>query len=381
MLGLLAGAELLGMSPWLLFGAISPQLSAAWRLQPDDLAWLAALVQLGFVAGTLASAILNLPDLIPSRVYFGASALLVAAANAFPVLRPGFEPALVSRFLTGFFLAGVYPPAMKMAAGWFKAGRGFAIGAIVGGLIFGKAAPYLVHAFGDARWERLTLLASGGAAAAGVLVLAAYREGPHSFPRRSFSWGLVPAILRHRPTALAIGGYLGHMWELYGMWVWIPAFLAASSARTFGSAAVDVLAFAAIAMGALGSFWGGWLADRRGRPFVVNLSMAASGACALVVGLFFSGSPWLLLPVVFAWGFFVVSDSAQFSAMVTEVAPPDAVGTALTLQTSMGFLLSMATIQAVPRIAGAHGWPWAFCVLSLGPALGILAIRRFQRTA
>jgi len=222
--------------------------------------------------------------------------------------------------------------------------------------------------------------------AAAIIVAVGYRDGPHAFERRAFSWRLTGTILRHRPTRLAILGYLGHMWELYAMWTWVPAFVAASVATraaatgaTFPAWTEDVLAFGAIAAGGLGCVWGGWQADRVGRERLVNLAMAASGVCSLIVGWFFGADPWLLAAIAWAWGFFVVADSAQFSTLVTEVAPRHAVGTALTLQTSLGFLVTVATIQLVPVIVDAAGWRWAFPILALGPAAGIAAIRRLTR--
>ena len=386
MLALLSLAELLGMSLWFAAAAVAPQLREQWGLDAARVGWLTAAVQLGFVAGTAFAALLNLADLVPARAYFSCAAALGALANAALVVTPGFGSALASRFLCGFFLAGVYPPAMKMISTWFREWRGLAIGTVVGALTVGKATPYLVRALEGASVQIVTLTASAGAVLAALLVGLFYRDGPHPFPRRAFSWKLAASVIHHRETRLAIGGYLGHMWELYAMWTWLPAFLAASAAARAAAgldapsrAGVDLFAFGAIAAGGLGCVWGGWAARRAGYERVVTRSMAASGACALGVGFLFGASPWALAPVAWAWGFFVVADSAQFSALVTEVAPPHAVGTALTLQTSLGFLLTMATIQMVPAIAEAAGWRWAFPLLALGPALGIAAIARLRR--
>ena len=388
-LALVSLAVLLGMSVWFTASAVAPELERRWDLSSSQVGWLTTWVQLGFVAGTILAAVMNLADVISSRVYFSTSAVLAAAANALLVGVPNYEGALVLRFFTGFFLAGVYPPAMKMIATWFRSARGLAIGTVVGALTVGKATPYLLKLLGGAPVSAVVWGASGGAVFGGLLVAFAYREGPHSFTPAPFSWRLVAEVMRHRPTRLATYGYLGHMWELYAMWTWVPAFLAASAAarvaRATGDAvavtitAVDLAAFCAIAVGGIGCVWGGWMADRIGRGRFVNLAMAVSGACSLVVGIFFGQSFWILLPVVLLWGLFVVADSAQFSAMVTEVAPQHGVGTALTLQTSIGFLLTMVTIQGVPVLQESFGWSLAFPILVLGPIFGITAIRRFDQ--
>jgi MFS family permease len=379
---LLSVAMLLGMCAWFTASAAAPQLRARWGLTSAEVGWLTAVVNLGFVAGTAVAALLNLADVVASRWYFPASVVLAAAANAALLVVPGFAPALGVRFLTGFFLAGVYPPGMKMTATWFRSARGLAIGTLVGALTVGKATPYLMEALGGQAIAPVVLGASSAQVTAGILVLALYRDGPYAFPRRTFSWGLVARILRHRPTMLATGGYLGHMWELYAMWTWLPAFLLAAAAAAGGPspATTEVLAFGAIAAGGLGCVWGGLAADRIGREKVVNLAMAVSGVCSIVVGALFHAPFPVLVLVTWVWGFFVVADSAQFSAMVTEVAPADAVGTALTLQTSMGFLLAMATIQGIPHVVDAVGWPLAFPILALGPAAGITSIRRLKAT-
>ena len=378
---MLAGAELLGMSLWFTGSAIGPALADRWQLTAAETGLLATMVQLGFVAGTAIIAVTNLADIVPSRTLFTIAVLLAASSNAMLMAARNFPEALVSRALVGCFLAGVYPPAMKMAATWFRERRGLAVATIVGALTVGKAAPYLVQSAPQSAAGTVVLVASAGAALAGVLVWSFYRDGPFAFASRPFTWHLVGDVVRSQRWRLATGGYLGHMAELYSYWTWIPAFLAAHHATRSGSSArisggVSALAFGVIAIGGIGCVWGGLVADRIGRARLVTMAMAASGGCALAIGLVFGTSWWLVAPLALAWGFFVIADSAQFSVLVTESVPPHAVGTALALQTSLGFLLTTVTIQLVPYAVSLVGWRWAFAMLAIGPALGIWSISR-----
>lgn len=387
MLGVLALAELLGMALWFTGSAVGPQLKVQLGLNTAQVGWITIAVQLGFVTGTAFSALFNLADIFPARKLFAVAAVCGAVANLPMAWAESLSVVLLTRFVAGCCLAGVYPPAMKMAATWFRARRGLAVGTIVGALTIGKASPYLAQAFPSATIPLVTKLASASAVLAAILIWFTYQDGPFEFPARPFAWARVAEVLRVREYRLATGGYLGHMGELYSFWTWIPAFLAASEAeRALSSNTLAhpriaaLIAFGVIAVGGIGCVWGGLVADRIGRARLVTWSMAISGACALLIGLAFGKSWWLLAPLALLWGFFVIADSAQFSVLITEQVPTHAVGTALTMQVSMGFLLTTVTIQIIPPLVAWVGWRWTFPVLAIGPLLGILSIRKLTRT-
>ena len=375
--------ELLGMSLWFTASAVTPQLQARWGLDAATAGWLTTVVQLGFVAGTAFAALLNLADVWPARWLVAVSCTLAALSNAAVVATDQFTLALSARFLTGFFLAGVYPPGMKMMATWFTRNRGLAIGALVGALTVGKALPFLIRALPEIDANFVVISASLGAIAAALLVAAFYHDGPFAFTRRPFSWKLVGTVVSHRETRLAIAGYLGHMWELYACWSLVAVFFynlfQQRGSETAAAVAFSGIAgFAVIAMGGLGSVLAGAWADRLGRERITIWSMAVSGCCSLLIGWLGSVPLWIPIVLGLVWGFAVVADSAQFSAVVTEVAPAHAVGTALTLQTSLGFLLTAFTIWLALAVSTRFGWGPAFSLLAIGPMLGILAMARLK---
>ena len=368
------------MGLWFGVSAVAPQIAAEWHLDESTASWLTLAVQLGFVAGTLLSATLNLPDVIRPRKLFALCALLGAIANAMLAWTvDSVAVAIALRVVTGMCLAGVYPPGMKIIATWFKTGRGFALGVLIGALTLGKASPYLVNAFGSDSWRVNAAVASAGAVLASILVIRFVGEGPFALPNQPFDPSQVTGVLSNRGVRLANFGYFGHMWELYAMWAWAPVMIRASVHASGDSPRfAEAASFIVIGSGAVGCVVAGLLADRVGRPIIAAAAMAMSGACCIVIGFLYGKAPLALLAVAVVWGATVVADSAQFSACVTEYADPRYIGTALTLQTCIGFLITTVSIRMMPVLVERVGWEWAFAFLAPGPLLGIIAMMRLR---
>lgn len=377
---LLALTLVLSMSTWFSATAVIPQLDAQWELSGSAAAWLTIAVQVGFVCGALLSSLLNLSDVVSPRHVILGGAVGAAAANGLLAIAASAAVGIPLRFATGFFLAGVYPPAFKLMATWFKKGRGMALGVLAGALIVGNAMPHLVNGLGGLDWRLVIYVTSALTLAGGLVAELAVKEGPYPFPRATFDPGQAGRVFANRGARLASFGYFGHMWELFAMYAWFLVFFseALASRGAFVGSAAAYATFAVIAIGGLGSWVGGILGDRWGRTKTTALMMVVSGSCCVLIGLLFGAPAWLVLLVSLVWGFAIVADSAQFSTMVTELSDQAYVGTALTLQLAGGFALTVATIWLIPFLEDAFGWRWAFAFLALGPALGVLAMLRLK---
>lgn len=374
-LALTSAAQILAMGLWFSASSVVPALRVEWALSTQGTVLLTASVQVGFAAGALVSAVANLADRLPPERLLAASAATGALLTLlFPLCGNQFWLAVLLRFGTGVALAGVYPVGMKIVLSWFPNSRGLALGVLLAALALGSASPHLL-AGSLPGWRRVLVVAAVLALGAAALAALFVRVGPAA--RRSPPWEprYLLTMARDRRQRLIALGYFGHMWELYAFWTWFPAYATAASQRS-----VSLLAFAVIGVGgAIGCLLGGALSDRIGRIDVALAALAVSGTCCLISVSAFDAHPAVLGALLFVWGVAAIADSGQFSAALSEAADPRYVGTALTAQTAIGFLVSALTIQGLPLLADVVGWRAAIPALAIGPVLGVVAMAKLRR--
>jgi len=376
-------AEMAAMSLWFVSAAILPEMTAEAGLSSSRAAALSTAVQIGFFFGAVALSVHGTADIYDPRRVFALAAILAAACNAALLFTPvGGNIQILLRGLTGVCLAGVYPVGMKIAVGWSLAQRGTLVGLVVGALTLGTAAPYVLALSGGADW-RFTVAAASAAAFGAAIMIGFTKLGPHHARASKFDPAALSLAWRLRPVRLAYAGYLCHMWELYAFWAWVAVAVALSFEPNLGEeasvTAARVLAAVSIVLGALLCVPAGRLADRIGKARIAGFCMIASAFAAFGTAASFGGDPWITVIFVLIWGAFVIPDSAQFSALVADAAPPERVGSLMTLQTALGFLLTAVSVQGAPVVAAQLGWPVTLVILGIGPMLGVEAMRRLDQ--
>jgi MFS family permease len=367
-----------GTSLWFAGNAVLGDLQRLWGLSSDALAYMISSVQLGFIAGTLVFAVLTVSDRFSARKIFLTCSLLSALSNAGVYLfAEGLLSLVLFRFLTGFFLAGIYPIGMKIVAGWYRRDLGKAMGFLIGAVVLGTAFPHLVRALGDSLpWSAVVLSVSAIAAFGGLVMFVLVPDGPYLSNGAKFDPGVLREIFRSRNFRSSAYGYFGHMWELYAFWAFVPVMLATYiGPGTTVRFDISMWAFLIIGAGAIGCAVGGLLSGKFGSAPVASAQLAISGMCCVVSPFAFSASPPVFLLFLLVWGTTVVGDSPQFSTLNAHYAPKALVGSALTIVNCIGFSITIVSIQLLSYASHFIETRWLFGLLAVGPLAGLYAMR------
>lgn len=382
-------------SLWFAGNAVLGDLTEAWSLGPQAMGWTISSVQLGFLLGTLGSAWFGLADRFAPRRIFFVCALCGAALTALPVLIQGLVPLLLMRFLTGVFLAGIYPIAMKLAASWYRKDvLGLAMGYLVSALAIGTSVPHFIKGVGKGLpWQGVLITVACIAVIGGFVVLTRVPEGPYGGRTKKIAsapvkheehvakeeLGVMRTVFSIKDFRAAAIGYIGHMWELYAFWAFVPGMLAWHATRHGYTMDGSMWSFAVIASGGLGCVMGGYLSRLIGSARTASVMLFVSGVCSITAPLFFLLDRWLFLPIMFVWGISVIGDSAQFSTLYSKAAPPRLLGSAITIVTALGFGITIVSIELVSMLDAHFELPHIFPLIALGPLLSFVVMGHLRR--
>ena len=376
-------SQFTGTSLWFAGNAIIADLQQSWALPENSIGYVTSAVQLGFIVGTLVFAYLALADRFSPRKVFFACSMIGASANAALLVVPeGISSLLLLRFVTGFFLAGIYPVGMKIAASWYEKELGRALGYLVGALVLGTAFPHLIRSLGaEVPWQQVIVGVSIIAAFGGLLLLTLVPDGPFLPKGSAFNSNVFKLIFRSRKFRASALGYFGHMWELYTLWAFMPLFLLGYASQTNQSINISFWAFIVIAVGFIGCAAGGLMSEKLGSAKVASIQLLISGVCCALSPLLFQADWPIFILFMLVWGMTVIGDSPQFSTLNAQNAPREYVGSALTIVNSIGFLITVVSIQFTSSLIPVVGVQYVFWLLIPGPLLGLFALQSIQKDA
>ena len=371
-------AQFGGASLWFAGNAIIADLQQALHLSADATGDITAAVQFGFIIGTLLFAFLSIADRFsPSKVFLIAAVLGAVFNLSVYFFATDLWSLLIFRFATGFFLAGIYPVGMKIAADWYAKKLGKALGYLVGALVLGTAFPHLLKVVGQSLpWEMVLWITSSMAISGGLLLYYLVPDGPNRKKGAQFEWNAISKIFAFPEFRAAAFGYFGHMWELYTFWAFVPFLITTYNDFNQTDLPVALLSFGVIAIGTFGCIIGGYISLKKGSRKVAFDMLLISGLCCLFSPFLFSVSPILFILVLLIWGFTVVGDSPQFSTIVAKTAPSLYIGTALTIVNCLGFALTIVSIQVVAYLIKIIPVTNIFLVLLIGPLMGLWSFRK-----